>query len=140
MEIMLTQEDDDLYNLVLKILEEWRDRLYIDSIWDVAVRIVPSDHINGSPSLIGLLKSANYYAEIKINYDLFSLPKEDFVWEINKIMAHELVHLVAEDFMRLAIFAASGNNRLIEELKHKYEQFTTRLQKSLVTLVLEEEE
>jgi hypothetical protein len=140
MEILLSENDARLLKLAYMIIEKWRTIMNIDPIWQIDIQVLPDEEIEGSIAYINMSRAANYYAQICISYYLFSYEDADFLSEIETIACHELTHLVAEDFMRTAILAAGHNRKLVKELRHKYEQFTSRLQKTMLDLVKKENE
>jgi len=138
MELLLTKEDIKRLATVQAIIDDWRETLNVDPIWCIHVDVLPADQISNAVAKIDLRAGAHYHAKFILNYDVFSSDEDMFEEEIHKAVAHELLHIITEDFMRTAIVAAGKNKELIQELRHKYEQFISRLHISILPLVLEE--
>lgn len=103
------------------LIEKWKKRLYINDIWEITICL---EEMNAKGAID--LKEAEYYrADLLINEQLLGNDKE-----IEEIVIHELVHLVATDFFRCAMMSAKNDN-IRDELRYKYEQFTTKLSKTL---------
>lgn len=135
MEILLSEDDHKLLDLAYKIVEKWRTIMNVDPIWQITIQVVKD--MDESIAFLKMTHAANYRAKICIHYDLFSNEEATFLSEIELIVCHELLHLVTEDFMRTALLAAGYNRKLIDELRYKCEQFTSRLQKTILNLVKE---
>jgi Zn-dependent protease with chaperone function len=140
MEFFLSDNDQRLLDFAKLVLEKWRSILNIDPIWKVDIEVLPDEDIEGSISYINMSCSANYYATICISCDLLAYDDDKFLSEIEMVLCHELIHLMTEDLMRTAILAARNDKGLARELRHKCEQFTSRLQKTLMDLITKENE
>jgi len=140
MEILLSENDQRLLKLAHRVLEQWRAILNIDPIWKIGIEVLPNDEIEGSMTHIDMSRAAVYGAKVCVDYDFFLCDDDVFLTEMERVFSHELIHLVAEDFMRTAVLAAGHNRKLVKELRHKYDQFTSRLQKTLTDLVIKENE
>jgi len=138
MEILLSQDEQFLLEKAYDILEKWRNIMNVDPMW--TIKIQPVNNLEESLAFLSMTRAANYQAKICVNYDVFSYHAETFMSEMELIMCHELIHLVTEDFMRTAMLAAGYNRKLIDELKYKYEQLTSRLQKTILSLTTKESE
>jgi hypothetical protein len=137
MDLLLSKQELKTLEKAQDIVEEWRSILNIDPIWDIQVRVLFRSDMAGRRAFINLTRASKYIADIVIDYGL--LAQEDFIIEMEEIAAHELLHVVTEDFMRTAILAAGNNKKLAEELRHKCEQLINRLEKSVWDLSFEEE-
>jgi uncharacterized protein YdeI (YjbR/CyaY-like superfamily) len=62
------------------------------------------------------------------------LSESDFKKAVNEVLCHELIHLVMIDFMRTAQLAADEDQVLQDELRYKFEQYTTRMQRAFMDL------
>jgi hypothetical protein len=139
MEFILSDDDRRLLELADRIVEKWRSIMNIDPIWKIDLVVCLSESMEESLAHINMSQAANYRADIKLDYDLLSLDDSEFLSEIERVLCHELIHLMSEDFARTAMLAAGNDRKLAKELRHKYEQFTSRLQKTLMDLVTRED-
>jgi len=92
------------------------------------------DVMGGAFARVDTSNSEYYVAVMEINAAIFTSEEEEFVFLINEIVCHELVHLVMIDFVHSAQVAAGDNESMHDELRYKYEQFTSRLQKAFMGL------
>lgn len=136
MEIILSEKEKLFMEIAKKVVENWREVMNIDPIWELPIDIYDED--DAPPSAKGALdvSEAQYYrAPVLLFEGMFDLSEEEFMAELNdKVVPHELTHLVAVDFFRTATLMARDNDQLREELRYKYEQFVVRFCKIITTL------
>lgn len=134
MELTLTDREKLFIKTVERIVEEWREVMHLDPIWELPVDVV-EEEMPGAKGAVDISQTQYYRAPILICEDMFELDEEDFIAEVSdKIVPHELTHLVAVDFFRTALMLAKDSDDLKEELRYKYEQFVVRLCKIITTL------
>ena len=134
MEYILTKKDKQLVRLVEKIIKKWKKNLQIDPLWHIEVVIVDDEEMEGAIARVNSSSSEYFTASIEITNGLLYLPEDKFLSTIDDFVCHELVHLVSIDFYRTALLAVGENHTLAKELKYRYEQFTSRLQKAFVEM------
>jgi hypothetical protein len=53
---------------------------------------------------------------------------------LNDVACHELVHLSCTDFYRAALLAANENVEMRKELRYRFEQITSRMQRAFMEM------
>jgi hypothetical protein len=139
MEVIITKKDRKLIRVVEKTISKWRKILHLDPLWEIHVTIVDCMQMEGNLARVDALGTEYYVANLDINESFLQVDEEYFMEKIEQIVCHELLHLVAVDFYRSAILASGKNEHMKEELKYRYEQFTTRLEKAFVDLYNKED-
>jgi len=136
MDLSLTQAERKNLKLAFKILKEWRDKLHIDPIWTIRVEVYNSEEAEeGMDVAFFNLSNAEYFVVVlSLSNDLMLFEEEDFVEAMHDIACHELVHLSSGDFYRTAQLSAGDNEQMQKELRYKYEQFTSRMQKAFMDM------
>lgn len=112
---------EEIRHSIMQIVEEWREILLIDPIWDIPVLIVDRD---GAMAALDIKNAQYYRAPLLITEQL--VERDDFWEDIENIVCHELIHLIVVDFMRTALIGSHKDVK--DELRYKYEQLTVRLQ------------
>lgn len=128
MEYNLSDRERLYLKLTNKLIEEWKKVMQLDPVWEISADIIEDQ--NGHKGAVNIGESQYYRAPLLLCEHLFELEEEDFLHEVdNKIVPHELTHLVAVDFFRTALLLAGDNEVLKEELRYRYEQFVVRITK-----------
>jgi hypothetical protein len=134
MEYTLTEKEKSFLEVAKRVIEEWRDIMDLDPIWDISTEII-EDEDEGAKGAINIGKTQYYKASILLCENLFDLEEEEFLAKLSdNVVPHELTHLVAADFFRTALLAAGENEHLRSELRYKYEQFTIRFARIIAKL------
>lgn len=134
MEYNLTEKEKLYLKAAERVVDEWREVMELDPIWDIPVDIIEEEH-PGAKGAIGLGESQYYRAMIFLCEDLFDLDEEEFLAVVNdKVVPHELTHLVAVDFFRTALLLAGDREEFKDELRYRYEQFVVRFCKIITKL------
>jgi hypothetical protein len=133
MNLEFSKEEKDFLRLAEETVEKWRNILYVDPIWGINVEIFETDDYTDY-ARINMSNSEYYLATIEISYLILQLEKSEFMKKIDGIISHELLHLTTIDFFMTAQIAAGKRKEISDLLKHKYEQFTSRLHKAFVDL------
>lgn len=136
MDLSLSQAEKKNLKLAFKILKKWREILHIDPIWKLNVEIYNSEEVDDGMDAAYLnLADAEYFTAIlSLSNDLMMLEEEDFIDTLNAVACHELVHLSCVDFYRTAQLAAGDNLEMKKELKYRFEQITSRMQRAFVDM------
>jgi hypothetical protein len=134
MELKLTDKEKLYLEAAERVVAEWREVMELDPIWDILVDII-EEEIEGAKGAVNIGGSQYYKASILLGENLFDLDEEEFLGELNdKVVPHELMHLVAVDFFRTALTLAGENEHLKQELRYRYEQFVVRTSKIITKL------
>ena len=114
------------------MIKKWRANLKLDPVWVINSEFIPAEEMEGAYAMVNADNTEYYSASIYVSDFLTQLSEVDFKKAINEVICHELVHLVMIDFMRTAQLAAGNKQVLQEELRYKFEQFTTRIQRAFM--------
>jgi len=120
--------------LINKIVDKWRKILYLDPIWVVSVEFADVEEMGGALARVDTSNSEYYVAVMEVTESLLQLDEDEFDPIINEIACHELIHLLLIDFVRSAQLVAGENEAMHNELRYKYEQFTSKLQRAFMNL------
>lgn len=134
MEFTFTEKEKLFLKEAERVVEEWRKIMELDPIWELPVDIMDEsiENVKGAVNIVG---SQYYKAPILLGEDLFDLDEEEFIDEISdKIIPHELTHIIAVDFFRTALLLAREDKHMAEELRYRYEQFVVRICKIVTKL------
>ena len=134
MDLNFTKKERKLLKIAEEIIEKWRVILHLDPLWNIDLTIFDDEAIPGAFARVDASATEYFFATIELSYDVLQLKEEDFEKKMNEAACHELLHLVMVDFFRSAQLVAGENAVMQDELKYKYEQFTSRLQKAFVEL------
>lgn len=136
MDLSLSQTEKRNLKLAFKILKEWREKLHTDPIWTIRIEVYNTEEVEeGMDAAFLNLSNAEYFVvTLSLSNDLMLSKKEDFVETMNNIACHELIHLSSGDFYRTAQLSAGDNEQMQKELRYKYEQFTSRMQKAFMDM------
>lgn len=142
---MTSKSDRAKIKIIRKTVDKWRKILHLDPIWVISIELVDAEIMEGALARVDTSNTEYYVAIMEIASAMLHLEEDEFLPVINEITCHELVHLVMIDFVRSAQLAAGENESMHSELRYKYEQFTSRLQRAFMDLderisELEEEE
>jgi uncharacterized protein YdeI (YjbR/CyaY-like superfamily) len=121
-------------NIVNGLMKKWRNYLKLDPIWVIEFKFIDSEEMNGSFAMVNADNSEYYAASVYLSDLLTKLPETEFKNAVNEVLCHELIHLVMIDFMRTAQLAADEDQVLQDELRYKFEQYTTRMQRAFMDL------
>jgi len=117
-------EEGESIEEITKLIEKWRDILYINKVWNITICLEEMDCVGALD-----ISSAEYYkADLIIN--------ENIINDLNKVeelIVHEFVHLVMVDFMRTGLLFAKTKSEK-KELGYKYEQLTTKISRIIKDL------
>lgn len=129
MEYVLSDKEKLYLKAAQRVIEEWREVMEIDPLWEISTDIIEDEECNGNAKGAVDIGSAQYYrAPILLCERIFELDEEEFMATLNDdIIPHELTHLVAVDFFRTALMIAGDNQEIKQELRYRYEQFVVRL-------------
>ncbi|MFA5048228.1 MAG: hypothetical protein WC516_04370 [Patescibacteria group bacterium] len=134
MDLNFTKKERKLLKLAEEIIDKWRDILHLDPLWSIDLTIFDDDTTPGAFARVDASTTEYFFATIEISYSMLQLREEDFEAKMNEAACHELLHLVMVDFFRSSQLVAGENEAMQNELKYKYEQFTSRLQKAFIQL------
>jgi hypothetical protein len=115
-------------------MKKWRSHLKLDPIWAIEFKFADPEEMNGSFAIVNADNAEYYSATIYLSDLLMKLSESDFKKAVNEVLCHELIHLVMIDFMRTAQLAADEDQVLQDELRYKFEQYTTRMQRAFMDL------
>ena len=130
MDFTLTRKEKKFLRLAKNIVAKWKEVLYLDPLWRINIDVFDDTDIPEALARLDTSSAEYYMTTIELSYSLFELKEADFVDKMNEVACHELLHLVMVDFFRTAQLAAAENEEMIKELRYKYEQFTSRLQRA----------
>ena len=130
MDFSLNKKEKKLFKIVEDSVKKWREILYLDPLWDIDVTIFDDDMMPGALARVDVSSTEYFLATVEVSYDMFDMKEEEFKEKINEVICHELLHVVSIDFFRSAQLAAGENEVIQKELRYRYEQFTSRLQKT----------
>lgn len=116
------------------MLEKWRKIYLLDPLWRLDLFTFDDAEMPGAYARVDISTAEYYFASIEIAESTFEMKEDEFMEIVNEALAHELLHILLIDFFRTSQVCAGENQELLEELKYKYEQFTTRLAKSYTNL------
>lgn len=134
MDLNFSKKERKLLKMAEEILDKWRTILHLDPLWRIDLTIFDDNEMPGAFARVDASTTEYFFATIEISYDMLRLREEDFEDKMNEAACHELLHLVMVDFFRSAQLVAGENEAMQNELKYKYEQFTSRLQKAFINL------
>jgi len=134
MEFVPNKCDRKLIKIGDKLVRKWSKYLCLDPMWIISIEVMPDEEMEGALARIDSSTSEYYVAIIEINQALLQIDEDKYVETVNEIVCHELIHLVMIDFFRTAQIAAGKKEELQDELKYKYEQFTSRFQRAFVDM------
>lgn len=134
MDLNFSKKEHRLLDIAESIIDEWREILHLDPLWRIDVNIFDDESIPGAYARVDASTTEYFFATIEISYDMLQMKEADFIVKMNDAAAHELLHLLMIDYHHSAVLAAGDNEAMREELKYKYEQFTSRLQRAFVDL------
>lgn len=134
MDLNFSKKEKRMLKMAEEIVEKWREILHLDPLWSINLTIFDDDTMPGAFARVDASTTEYFFATIEISYSMLQLYDEDFEYKMNEAACHELLHLVMVDFFRSAQLVAGENEAMQNELKYKYEQFTSRLQKSFINL------
>ena len=134
MENRLSKENKQLLKITEKSVKKWRTTLQLDPLWDISVEILDDDIMEGAIARVDTSNSEYFVATIEVSTDLSYLPKEKLPDTINEMVCHELIHIVMIDLFRTMQLLAGKKENWSQELRYKYEQFTSRFQRAFVDL------
>jgi hypothetical protein len=100
----------------------------------INVELIDAETMGGAFARVDTTNSEYYVTTMEINAAILNSEEGEFELLINEIVCHELVHLVMIDFIHSAQLVAGDNESMHNELRYKYEQFTSRLQKAFMDL------
>jgi hypothetical protein len=130
MDFTLTRREKRFLKLAEDIVARWRAVLHLDPLWKISLDVFDDSEIPEALARIDASTTEYYMATIELSCSLFELKEARFVSKMNEIACHELLHLVMVDFFRTAQLAATESEEMLKELRYKYEQFTSRLQRA----------
>lgn len=130
----LTKEERQAIKIVEKSVKKWRTVLQLDPLWDIDVEILDDDAMEGALARVDTSNSEYFVTTIEISGGLAYLPKDKLQETINEMVCHELIHIVMIDLFRTMQLIAGDNENWAQELRYKYEQFTSRFQRAFVEL------
>lgn len=123
---------------LLKILKskikKWRKILFIDPIWEIEINILDAEIMENSLARVDFTEEDYFRIFIDVNESILKYSDEEIDQIANRVACHELIHSVSSDFQRIAMVAVRKNKQLMEELRFRYEQFTTRLEKAFLKM------
>jgi len=125
---------DRYSNIVSGLLKKWRAILKLDSVWVINFEFIPAEELGEAYAMVNADNTEYYSASIYFSDILTRLQESDFKKAANEVVCHELIHLVMIDSMRTAQLAAGKNQILQDELRYKFEQYTTRMQRAFMDL------
>lgn len=134
MDLNFSKKERKLLKIAEEILDKWRSILHLDPLWKIDLTIFDDNEMPGAFARVDASTTEYFFATIEISYDMLQLREEDFEDKMNEAACHELLHLVMVDFFRSAQMVAGENEAMQGELRYKYEQFTSRLQKAFIEL------
>ena len=138
MEVVLSSQDRKVLSKANALVKKWSKILCLDPIWNVEVSLLTNDEMESGLARIDTSSAEYYEVVIELNHLLSQLDEDLLNEELETAICHELVHLILIDFFRTAQVAAGEQDGLIRELIYKYEQITSRLQKSFLSLIKKE--
>jgi len=134
MDFTFSKKEKRFLQLAGEIIQKWREALHLDPLWRIDIDVFDDIDTPGALARVDASNTEYYIATIELSYSLFELKEKTFVSKMNEIGCHELLHLVMVDFFRTAQLAANENEEMLKELRYKYEQFTSRLQRAFVDM------
>ena len=138
MEVVLSPQDRKVLSKANALVKKWSKILCLDPIWNVEVSLLTNEEMENGLARIDTGSSEYYEVVIEINHLLSKLDDDLLNEELETAICHEMVHLVLIDFFRTAQIAVGDRDILLKELIYKYEQITSRLQKSFLSLIRKE--
>jgi hypothetical protein len=123
-----------LFQIVKNSINKWKKILQMDPVWKIMISVTDEEEMGNAFASVDTQSAEYYVAGIEFSSALMSLEEDKLKSVINDIVAHELLHIVQLDFFNTAKLCAGKNQSMHQELRYKYEQYTTRLQRSFVEL------
>lgn len=117
-----------------KLITKWRKILFLDNIWTVSLELGSEEEMDQALAFVDTSNAEYFVATVILNDTLLNLEEDIFIEIVNEILCHELTHLVMADFLRSALILAEGKPDFQQELRYKFEQHTTRLQRAFMDL------
>jgi hypothetical protein len=136
MDLSLSKLEKKNLKLVHKIIKKWREILHIDPIWEIVVEVYNSEEVEErlDAAFLNLADAEYYTAILSLSNEIMMLEGEDFTDTLNDVACHELVHLSCTDFYRTALLAANENVEMRKELRYRFEQITSRMQRAFMEM------
>jgi hypothetical protein len=134
MEYVLDKHEKALLRAAEKNVSKWKRILHLDPLWHIGLSITDAEEMGGALARVDTSNAEYYVAEIEVSSTLLVADDKQFADAINELVCHELVHLVMIDFFRTAQLAAGDRQDMQDELRYKYEQFTSRFHRAFVAL------
>jgi len=117
---------------ITKVINKWKKVLLLDPIWLLSIDMVDSEEMGQAFARVDTSNAEYYVATLEISDVLMGLDDKEFEFVINEVACHELIHLVMIDFVHSAQLLAGNNKKMCDELRYKYEQFTSRFQRAFM--------
>jgi len=134
MDLSFSRQEKKILKLTEKTIKKWRSILYIDPLWNIYIDVFDDEEMPLALARVDASSTEYYMATIELSYSMLQMVEEEFMEKIDDIICHELLHLVMIDFFRTAQVAAGESEEMHKELKYKYEQFTSRLQRAFMDM------
>lgn len=134
MDLSFSKKEKKILRLAEKTIKRWRGLLHIDPLWTIYLDVFDDEEMPSAFARIDASSTEYYIATIELSYSTLQMEEDDFLKKIDDIICHELLHLVMIDFFRTAQVAAGEREEMQRELKYKYEQFTSRLQRAFMDI------
>lgn len=131
---MINKSDRIRTKFIKKVILKWRKALLLDPIWLISIDIIDTEIMDRAFARVDTSNAEYFVATLEISDTLLQLDDKEFEFVINEVACHELIHLVMIDFVRSAQLVAGNNKKMCDELRYKYEQFTSRFQRAFMGL------
>lgn len=134
MDLNFNKKEKKLLKIADEFVDKWRKILNLDPLWELDISVFDDEMMPGALARVDVSGAEYFMATIELSYDMLDMKEDEFKEKINEVICHELLHVVSIDYYRTAQLSAGENDAIQKELRYRYEQFTSRLQKTFTDL------